>query len=122
MGGRRIRRLSLLAVVVLMLSGCGPAGARHADAAASGAASGAAPAPSGVTPVVEDLSFADGTAVVDERAVRSGLRGDNGVTYRFAAGTPGIDRLRPGTVALLAGEAVRKVTAVRTAGGEVVVD
>lgn len=69
----------------------------------------------------EGVEYADKTAVIDEDAMRSGLRGEDGKTFRFAEGTKGVDKLAAGSVALFAGTAVRKVTSVRKSGGEVVV-
>jgi len=84
------------------------------------ASSPAGPAKEGTT--YEGVEYADKSTVIDEDAMRSGLRGEDGKTFRFAEGTKGVDKLAAGGVALFAGAAIRKVTSVRKSGGEVVVE
>jgi hypothetical protein len=117
--------------MALMAAACGdptrPRGSAQprADggpASATGEGRGPVGAGADAATTFEGVRLADRAVTIDAAAVRSGLRGDDGTVFRFAVGTPGIDKLGAGSVALFADRAVRRVAAVRARGDEVVVD
>lgn len=129
----RLRKTTLVALTVAPLVLLGAGCAASSDTGSGGAATAGAPAPTeGTGPsgpsgpgdkvTFEGVTYTDRTVVLDKAALAQGLRGEDGKTYRFAAGTPGVDRLTTGSVVILAGTAVRKVTSVSRQGDETVVE
>jgi hypothetical protein len=119
MGSRTVYQVSAASVLAaaLVLAGCSSPVGPHGGAPGTGSST---PAPSPGT-TYQGVSFTDNTVVLDAAAVRNGLHSEDGVTYRFAPGTPGLAALRPGRVVLMSGKALRKVTTVASEGGETVV-
>jgi len=110
---------SVLAVV--LVAGCTSKSRPPANPQPTGSAGGTGGAASEGT-TYQDVTLADNAVLVDAAAVHDGLRSQSGTTYRFKAGTAGLASLKPGQVVILAGTAVRKVTSVRTEGGDTVVE
>jgi hypothetical protein len=71
-----------------------------------------------------DVTYNEGTALVDEATMRDRLlgRSEDGITFRFAAATEAVRQLVPGQVVIFASTALRRVTAVSDTGAEIVVD
>jgi hypothetical protein len=69
------------------------------------------------------LKYAPGAVVLDRDAAIRALHSASwdGVTWRFDASEPSVQKLKPGSVLLVWGLAIRKVTRVERAGDELVV-
>jgi hypothetical protein len=118
---RRLSGLAGLAVaVVLVAAGCG----RHAaapNAATPGPVGSGASTSGGASTTFTGVTYTDNTVIIDDAAVHSGLKRHDKTSFTFAAGTPGVASLHAGSVAIIAGVAVVKVTDVRSQAGDTVV-
>jgi len=102
--------LSVLLLVVSVVAGCG-AGAKTEG-------------PSGPSAVetTYDVTYTDGTAVIDQAEVDASFISvsDDGREFRFQSSQPVRD-LQPGQVVIFSGRALARVTSVDEEGGELVV-
>jgi hypothetical protein len=125
----RVLPALLLALTLSACSGGAPSATGGASVASSGGP-GVSPVTSAAPPsalggqatATYDVTYTPGTVIVDAAAVAANppTVSEDGATYTFA-NSNGISGLAPGNVMVLAGVALRKVTAINQAGGQVVV-
>ena len=70
-----------------------------------------------------DVTLTEDTVLLSLESIASGLIGEDEASgsYRFRPGTPGLDQVRVGSVVILAGKALRRVSAIEDRSGEIVV-
>jgi len=70
-----------------------------------------------------DVTLTEGTVLLPLESIASGLIGEEETSgsYSFRPATPGLDQLQVGSVVILAGKALRRVSAIEDRGGETVV-
>ena len=70
-----------------------------------------------------DVTLTEGTVLLPLESIASGLTNEDETSgsYSFRPATPGLDQIQVGSVVILAGKALRRVTAIEDRGGETVV-
>lgn len=70
-----------------------------------------------------DVTLTEGTILLPLESIASGLIGEDETSgsYSFRPATPGLDQIQVGSVVILAGKALRRVSAIEDRGGEIVV-
>jgi hypothetical protein len=108
-------RALVLALTVVALVAAACAGSETTSSGETGSATG-------LTTTYDGVTLADGVTLVDESDVRDALRAvDDDGTLHVETGSGAADSLRPGSVTILEGAAVRRIVSVDEVDGEVLV-